>query len=290
MIEARGLTKVYGEKTAVAGVNFTVEAGRVTGFLGPNGAGKSTTMRMIMGLDRPTSGTVTVNGAPFARHARAAARRRRAAGRQGGPHQPLRLQPPPGHGRHAQHPQEARARSHRDDRPGRRGQEEGRRLLARHGAAARHRRGAAGRPADRHPGRAGQRPGPGRRGLGPQPGQVPGLRGPHGLPVQPPDERDGRHRGPPDCDRPRQDHRRCPDPGHHHRQGPDPHPRPHRPAGPADAACSPATAFPWSCRTTNCSRSPAWIRARSPARPWTATSWSTNSPRCRPASRRPTWN
>ncbi len=68
MIEAKGLTKVYGEKTAVAGVNFTVEAGRVTGFLGPNGAGKSTTMRMIMGLDRPTSGTVTVNGAPFARH------------------------------------------------------------------------------------------------------------------------------------------------------------------------------------------------------------------------------
>ncbi|MET4591924.1 ABC transporter ATP-binding protein [Arthrobacter sp. 754] len=69
MIEAKGLTKVFGEKTAVAGVNFTVEAGRVTGFLGPNGAGKSTTMRMIMGLDRPTSGTVTVNGAPFTRHA-----------------------------------------------------------------------------------------------------------------------------------------------------------------------------------------------------------------------------
>ncbi|MEQ4519078.1 ATP-binding cassette domain-containing protein [Pseudarthrobacter sp. B907] len=68
MIEARGLTKVYGEKTAVAGVDFTVEAGRVTGFLGPNGAGKSTTMRMIMGLDRPTSGSVTVNGVPFNRH------------------------------------------------------------------------------------------------------------------------------------------------------------------------------------------------------------------------------
>ena len=65
MIEARGLTKVYGGKTAVAGVNFTVEAGRVTGFLGPNGAGKSTTMRMIMGLDRPTSGSVTVNGYPL---------------------------------------------------------------------------------------------------------------------------------------------------------------------------------------------------------------------------------
>jgi ABC-2 type transport system ATP-binding protein len=69
MIEARGLTKAYGDKTAVAGVNFTVEAGRVTGFLGPNGAGKSTTMRMIMGLDRPTSGSVTVNGAAFASHA-----------------------------------------------------------------------------------------------------------------------------------------------------------------------------------------------------------------------------
>lgn len=68
MIEAQGLTKVYGSKTAVAGASFTVEPGRVTGFLGPNGAGKSTTMRMIMGLDRPTSGSVTVNGVPYARH------------------------------------------------------------------------------------------------------------------------------------------------------------------------------------------------------------------------------
>ena len=68
MIEANGLTKVYGAKTAVAGVSFTVRAGQVTGFLGPNGAGKSTTMRMIMGLDRPTAGTVTVNGLPYVRH------------------------------------------------------------------------------------------------------------------------------------------------------------------------------------------------------------------------------
>ncbi|WP_458112558.1 ATP-binding cassette domain-containing protein [Arthrobacter sp. R1-13] len=68
MIEAKGLTKIYGDKTAVDAVSFTVEAGRVTGFLGPNGAGKSTTMRMIMGLDRPTSGSVTVNGVPFAKH------------------------------------------------------------------------------------------------------------------------------------------------------------------------------------------------------------------------------
>ncbi len=68
MIEARNLTKRYGEKTAVDDVTFTIPAGTVTGFLGPNGAGKSTTMRMIVGLDRPTSGTVTVNGAPYPRH------------------------------------------------------------------------------------------------------------------------------------------------------------------------------------------------------------------------------
>src|SRR5215218_3555955 len=68
MIEARGLTKRYGDKVAVDDLSFTVEPGRVTGFLGPNGAGKSTTMRMIMGLDAPTSGTVTVNGVPFAEH------------------------------------------------------------------------------------------------------------------------------------------------------------------------------------------------------------------------------
>ena len=70
MIEARGLTKRYGDKLAVDGLDFTVQPGRVTGFLGPNGAGKSTTMRMIMGLDAPTAGTVTVNGKPYAEHRR----------------------------------------------------------------------------------------------------------------------------------------------------------------------------------------------------------------------------
>ncbi|UCN14998.1 ATP-binding cassette domain-containing protein [Cellulomonas iranensis] len=68
MIEAHHLTKRYGPRTAVDGMTFTVRPGRVTGFLGPNGAGKSTTMRMVVGLDRPTSGRVTVNGAPYARH------------------------------------------------------------------------------------------------------------------------------------------------------------------------------------------------------------------------------
>src|SRR5580692_2188075 len=66
MIEARGLSKRYGDKLAVDDLTFTVRPGRVTGFLGPNGAGKTTTMRMILGLDRPTAGSVTVGGKPFA--------------------------------------------------------------------------------------------------------------------------------------------------------------------------------------------------------------------------------
>lgn len=68
MIEAVGLTKRYGPRTAVEELSFTVRPGAVTGFLGPNGAGKSTTMRMILGLDAPTSGHVTVNGRPYADH------------------------------------------------------------------------------------------------------------------------------------------------------------------------------------------------------------------------------
>jgi ABC-2 type transport system ATP-binding protein len=68
MIEARQLTKRYGEKTAVDHVDFVVRPGAVTGFLGPNGAGKSTTMRLIVGLDAPTSGSVQVNGRRYAEH------------------------------------------------------------------------------------------------------------------------------------------------------------------------------------------------------------------------------
>ena len=68
MIEAHELTKRYGDKTAVDRLTFTVQPGVVTGFLGPNGAGKSTTMRLILGLDRPTSGSVTVDGLPYAQH------------------------------------------------------------------------------------------------------------------------------------------------------------------------------------------------------------------------------
>ncbi|UWE11879.1 ATP-binding cassette domain-containing protein [Actinacidiphila bryophytorum] len=68
MIEAHALTKRYGERTAVTELSFTVRPGAVTGFLGPNGAGKSTTMRMILGLDAPTSGQVSVNGKRYAQH------------------------------------------------------------------------------------------------------------------------------------------------------------------------------------------------------------------------------
>ena len=68
MIHAEHLTKKYGAKTAVDSIGFTVRPGQVTGFLGPNGAGKSTTMRMIVGLDVPTAGSVTVNGKRYAEH------------------------------------------------------------------------------------------------------------------------------------------------------------------------------------------------------------------------------
>ncbi|MFD8271336.1 ABC transporter ATP-binding protein [Streptomyces flaveolus] len=65
-IDVQSLTKEYGTRRAVDDLTFTVRPGRVTGFLGPNGAGKSTTMRLVLGLDRPTSGTATVGGRPYA--------------------------------------------------------------------------------------------------------------------------------------------------------------------------------------------------------------------------------
>src|SRR5215471_18276778 len=70
MIEATGLSKRYGATLAVDNLSFSVPPGQVTGFLGPNGAGKSTTMRLILGLDAPTSGAVTVNGRPYTAYRR----------------------------------------------------------------------------------------------------------------------------------------------------------------------------------------------------------------------------
>ena len=66
MIQLERLTKTFGSKTAVDDITATIQPGKVTGFLGPNGAGKSTTMRMIMGLDRPTNGSATINGKRYA--------------------------------------------------------------------------------------------------------------------------------------------------------------------------------------------------------------------------------
>ncbi|WP_424217053.1 ATP-binding cassette domain-containing protein (plasmid) [Streptomyces sp. BI20] len=65
MINVNELTRTYGRKTVVDRLSFTVRPGRVTGFLGPNGAGKSTTLRILLGLDAPTSGTATIDGVPF---------------------------------------------------------------------------------------------------------------------------------------------------------------------------------------------------------------------------------
>jgi ABC-2 type transport system ATP-binding protein len=62
MIEVRGLTKRYGDTVAVNDLSFAIEPGKVTGFLGPNGAGKTTTMRLILGLDYPNAGTITIGG------------------------------------------------------------------------------------------------------------------------------------------------------------------------------------------------------------------------------------
>jgi ABC-type Fe3+/spermidine/putrescine transport system ATPase subunit len=70
VIEVQGVSKRYGRIAAVDGLSFTVRPGQVTGFLGPNGAGKSTTLRMMLGLDRPDSGRVLIDGRPYRQFAR----------------------------------------------------------------------------------------------------------------------------------------------------------------------------------------------------------------------------
>src|SRR3954467_4802354 len=73
-VEIRGLSKSFGDVAAVRNVSFDVQAGRVTGFLGPNGAGKSTTLRALLGLVRPSSGTATFEGVPYEELERPSAR------------------------------------------------------------------------------------------------------------------------------------------------------------------------------------------------------------------------
>ena len=102
MIEIEGLTKRYGDKTAVDRLSFVVEPGVVTGFLGPNGAGKSTTMRMIAGLDRPTAGRCgsTASATPGGRPDGGA---RHLAGRQLRPSRAVGPQQPAGAGADGRH-------------------------------------------------------------------------------------------------------------------------------------------------------------------------------------------
>ena len=107
MITLSGLTKRFGASTAVDNLTLDIAPGRVTGFLGPNGAGKSTTMRMILGLDRPTAGTALVDGRPYATLRHPLRDGRRAAGRQGGASGPDRPGPPAGDGPQQRHPDRA---------------------------------------------------------------------------------------------------------------------------------------------------------------------------------------
>ena len=104
MITVDHVSKRYGDKLAVDDLTFTVKPGIVTGFLGPNGAGKSTTMRMMLGLDAPTTGNVDGQRQGLPRSAGSAARDRRDARGARHPHRPQRLQPPPGDGADARHP------------------------------------------------------------------------------------------------------------------------------------------------------------------------------------------
>ena len=190
MIEVRDLSKRYGDKLAVDDLTFNVRPGMVTGFLGPNGAGKSTTMRLILGLDRPTTGSVDGQRQGLPRPSRAAARGRRDPRGARDPHRPVRLQPPARARPDARHPAQPRRRGDRARRaPGGRPQAR-RHVLARHGPAARHRRGAARRPEDADPGRAVERPRPRGHPLDPQPAALARRRGPDDLRLLAPHERD----------------------------------------------------------------------------------------------------
>ena len=208
MIEAKHLTKRYGKTVAVDEVSFTVRPGRVTGFLGPNGAGKSTTMRMILGLDAPTSGEVRVDGKPY----RQLHDPLRSVGAllDAKSHRrwPQRRQPPQVAGRQQRYCPPTGGPGARSRRTQRRGRETGRDVLTRNEPAVGHRRGPARRPSDGDVRRADQRSRPRGHPVDPQPDEVPGLRRPHGVPIEPSHERDGPDRRSPARDRQRPHHRR----------------------------------------------------------------------------------
>ena len=174
MIEARGLTKRYRDTLAVDELSFQVRPGHVTGFLGPNGAGKSTTMRMILGLDQPTSGSVSIDGHRYAEHERPL--------RQIGALLEAKAVHPGRSAHHhllalatdQRHPHTTGARSPRPGRPGLGRPAARRKVLPRHGPTARDRGGAARRPRRPAARRAGERVGSRRHPLDPRAAPVAG--------------------------------------------------------------------------------------------------------------------
>ena len=208
MITVSGLTKRYGERTVVDDVSFTLEPGTVTGFLGPNGAGKTTTMRMVTGLVPATAGTALVDGRPYGALPNPGAVMGTLLdagavhpGRTGRTH--LRILAAA-----IGVPAAAGGRGARAGRARRRGRTPDPRLLARHAAAARHRRCAAGRPAGADVRRAGQRAGPGGHPVDARPAARPRRPRRHGAAVVPPARRGRAHRRPAAGDRRRADRRR----------------------------------------------------------------------------------
>ncbi len=184
-IEVTGLTKRFGEVTAVDSVSFAVEPGVVTGFLGPNGAGKTTTMRMILGLVTPTEGTATIGGRRYTeldrptRTVGCRPRRRRL------PPQPLGPRPPADLLRDGRPPRQPGGRAAGPPRPRRARPPPHPHLLHRHEAAAQPRHRAPRRPERPAARRAEQRPRPRGHRLAPHLPARTGRRGPHGPRLQP---------------------------------------------------------------------------------------------------------
>ena len=168
MIAAHGLTKIYGDKTVVDHLDFRVRPGIVTGFLGPNGAGKSTTMRMILGLDRASEGSVTVNGKAYADipaplHEVGALLEARSVHTGRSAYNHLKVLAAT-HGIASSRVREVIDLVGLREVAGKRAGG----VLPRDGSATGYRGDAAGRPGDADPGRTGQRTGPGRHPVDPQ--------------------------------------------------------------------------------------------------------------------------
>ena len=202
-IETRGLTKRYGRTVAVDDLSIAVRPGRVTGFVGPNGAGKTTTMQLLLGLAAADSRRGARRREALRGDRPAADRRRRAARRGRGPSEPLGAKPPALARPEQRHPEAARRRGARARRALERPPAAGGRVLARDEAASRRRRGAARRSADPDPRRADDRARSGGDPVDARDAARARSRGPHGVRVEPPDERARGHRRPPDRDRPR---------------------------------------------------------------------------------------